>query len=139
MRPFFDDSIAEWVAERIFDHNRGFGPCRAMGVERQGEIVAGIVFHNWEPETGVIEISACGETPFWSTRTVLAVALDYCFSGLNCQAVVARISERNSKALKFWDMLGAERYEIPRLRGKDEAEIIFLLTDDAWSVSKFKR
>lgn len=115
-----------------------FGNCRTMAVlDKDGKMVAGLVFHNWSPEFGVIEVSAAAITPRWATRTVLNTALAYVFS--HCQMAVARIHENNLPARRLWKGLGAEEHILPRLRGRNASEAILLLTDDAWAQSKFKR
>ena len=139
MTPFWDARVAAWVARRIPGCERGFGECQALGVEHKGEIVAGLVFHNWEPESGVIEISAAATDPRWMTRTVIRTALDYAFSQAGCQMVVARQAVTNLAPRKAWKALGAKEYIIPRLRGRNEAGSLITLTDDAWNASRFNR
>lgn len=115
-----------------------FGNCRTMAVlDRDGWLVAGLVFHNWSPEYGVIEVSAAALTPKWATRAVLNTALDYVFA--HCQMAVARIAEDNLQARRLWKGLGAEEHILPRLRGRTASEAIQLLTDDAWAQSRLKR
>ena len=115
-----------------------FGNCRTMAVlDKNGGMVAGIVFHNWSPEHGVIEISAAAVTPKWATRAVLNTALDYVFA--HCQMAVARIAEDNLQARRLWKGLGATEHILPRLRGRTANEAILMLTDDAWAQSKLKR
>lgn len=137
MTPFWDAQVAHWVAARIPGCERGFGPCKAMGVESKGRIVAGVVFHNWSPESEVIELSCAAETPRWMTRRIMNEAMGYAFSF--CQAVVARIHQDNTTARKLWRGLGADEFVIPRLRGRSASEAIYTLTDDQWLRSKFKR
>lgn len=137
MIPFFDDRVAGWVARNIEGCERGFGECRALGVAHKGDLVAGLVFHNWEPENGLIEISAAATHRGWMTRQVVNTAMEYVFDGLHCQAVVARVAEGNASARKIWQALGSAEYVIPRLRGRDKAGCIYILTDDAWKRSRF--
>lgn len=108
-----------------------------MGVEHRGEIVAGLVFHNWEPTAQIIEISAAATRPGWMTRRVMNLALTYTFDGLGCQAVITNNAETNMPARRIWQALGAEEHVIPRLRGRDKAGCLYVLTDDAWARSKF--
>lgn len=110
-----------------------------MGVEHKGELVAGIVFHNWEPEHGLIEISGAAENRRWFTREVIRVAFGYVFEGLGCQAVTARTAEDNGTVRHICKAIGAEEYIIPRLRGRDAAGVIYVLTDEAWKRSRFNR
>ena len=137
MIPFFDDRVADWVARHIEGCERGFGPSRALGVLHSGNLVAGLVFHNWEPEHGLIEISAAATHRGWMTRKTISTALEYVFDGLKCQAVVARHAEGNAPARRIWQALGAEEHIIPRLRGRDKAGCLAILTDDAWKLSRF--
>lgn len=132
MTPFFDDSVAPWVAARIEGCERGFGECRALGIGHGGQLVGGIVFHNWEPEHGLIEISSAATHRGWMTRKVINTAMEYVFQGLECQAVVARIAQTNDSARRIWLALGSSEHVIPRLRGRDKAGCIYVLTDDAW-------
>lgn len=137
MTPFFDDRMAPWVADRIKVSGDGFGNCRALGVEHRGAIVAGLVFHNWEPDHGLIEISAAAEHRGWMTREVVRVALAYVYDGLKCQAAVARIAAANAPARRIWQALGAEEHIIPRLYGRCWAGCIYVLTEEAWKRSRF--
>ena len=137
MTPFFDDRVAQWVAKHIPDCSRGFGNCRALGVEHNGQVVAGVVFHNWDPVSGVIELSSAATDRRWMTRNVMSTVFDYVFDGLKCQLAVARTHEDNMTVRKLWKALGADEYLIPRLRGRDAAEAIETLTEESWKRSKF--
>ena len=110
-----------------------------MGVEHKGQVVAGVVFHNWSPEAGVIELSCAAENKRWMTRGVMRTALGYVFDLLECQSAVARTAETNITVRKLWKALGAQEYVIPRLRGVNEAEAILVLPKEAWMDSKFMR
>lgn len=115
-----------------------FGNCRTLAVlDRDGKLVAGLVFHNWSPEYGVIEVSAAATTARWATRQVLNTALDYVFA--HCQMVVARIAEDNVPARRLWKGLGAREIILPRMRGRAASEALEMLTDDEWAQSKLKR
>lgn len=139
MTPFWDVRVAQWVAARIPGCERGFGPCQAMGVEHKGEIVAGLAFHNYEPETEIIEVSGAAEDSRWMTRTVINEALGYVFDQIGCQMLVARQALDNAAPRRAWLSIGGTEYAIPRLRGRDKDGSIITLTDDQWSRSKFKR
>jgi RimJ/RimL family protein N-acetyltransferase len=106
-------------------------------LDGEGRMVAGIVFHNYSPEHGVIEVSAAATTPRWATREVLNAALGYVFA--HCQMAVARIAEDNLPARRLWKALGATEYILSRMRGRTASDALQLLTDDAWAQSKLKR
>jgi RimJ/RimL family protein N-acetyltransferase len=120
---------ARWVARQL-GYPRGFGDCTAIGFG--DPIVAGVVFHNWNPEAGVIEVSAASTCRKWLTRDGAKQIGSYPFDQLECQAVVARHSEKNARARRIWRALGATEYIIPRLRGRYDAEVIAVLTVEDW-------
>lgn len=140
MTPFWDERVAAWVARRIPGCERGFGPSVSLGVlSKEKKLAGGLVFHNWHPECGVIEMSAASVDPRAWTRTVMKAAFGYAFEQIGCQMVVVRCDAENRRVRKFWRGLGADEYEIPRLRGRDKSEVIMTLTDDAWRASKFRK
>lgn len=138
MTPFWDDRVAQWVSREIWGRIDGFENVRAMGVlKKDGTLAAGLVFHNWEPEAGLMEMSGAAADPRWMTRRVLTVAFSYVFDGCGCQMALARHSAKNTPARKIWQALGAQEHRIPRLYGRETDGIVATLTDDAWRVSKF--
>jgi len=125
---------------RLTGLTRDFGPCvTAAVVNKADEIVAGVVFHNWNPEAGVIEASAASVNPKWAQRGVLKELTDYAFRRAGCQMLVARTDEGNRRVRRLWKALGAAEYIIPRLRGREASEVILCVSDDAWQKSKFMR
>lgn len=124
----------------LLGFERGFGPNASMGFhDRNGDLVAGVVFHNWQPEYGVIEVSAAALSPKWLTRARMNTVAEYVFDGIECRMVVARHSERNTIARKLWDRLGAREIRMPKLRGPDEDEMVALLTREEWKASRFAK
>ena len=110
MTPFWDERVAHWVARHIDGCERGFGNCKALGIEHKGELVAGVVFHNWEPETGVIEVSGAATDTRWMTRKVINAALEYVFEDAGCQMLVARQALTNSPARRLWLGIGGTEH-----------------------------
>lgn len=135
----FNDVVAGFVARQIFPHGGEFGECTAIGFAKGGELVAGFVYHNWQPDAGVIEISGAATTRDWTTKAVIRAIFEYPFDQIGCQLVVARHSVHNRRVRRIWRAFGAKEYVIPRLRGRDEAEAIATLTVETWRESKFGR
>ena len=142
MTPLYghDKVVAEFVSRMIPGCDRDFGPCTAMGVlDNDGKLVAGLVYHNFYPENGVIEISAASISKLWMTRPVLRAIFDYPFDQLGCQLVVFRVAPADMPLRRILKAFGATEHVIPRLRGRDEAEVIVTLTDNAWKTNKLAR
>lgn len=127
--------VSEWVAARIPGCERGFGPCAALSVG--SPVVGAVIFHNYSPEGGVIEMSAAADSPRWLTRPVLWAMHAYIFADAGCQLAVMRVSEQNKRMLRIARAYGYDAHRIPRLRGRNEAEIVLTLSDDQWKESKF--
>lgn len=133
-------TAAEFVAQHIPGCERGFGECQALGFyDGNGEIEAGIVYHNWQPEAGVIEISAASINRTWLNRERLRAIFDYPFNVAGCRMAVARIGEANARARRIWRSLGADEFVIPKLRSPTEAEIIYTLSAETWADSRLSR
>lgn len=142
MTPFWNDDVAQWIAAKLDE--KSFGNCHAMGVLHDGELVAGVVYHQYSPEAGVIQMSAAAITAKWMTRPVLWEMFDYPFNRAKCQLCVLRVSETNHTEggrglVRLLPAYGFKSYLIPRLRGRNEAEIIFTLSDDDWRANGFHR
>lgn len=130
--------MARWVANRINGCGRGWDACVAMRVYRGEETIGGVVFHDWNPEAGTMCMSSAGE-PGWLNRSVLHAMHSYIFDAAGCQLAVLQVSERNERMLRIGLAYGYTATRIPRLRGRDEAEIILTLTDDDWRASRFHK
>lgn len=135
MTPVWDDRVAGWVAAHIPDCERGFGECRALGVvNHNGELVAGVVFHEWNPERGLIELSAAATDRRWLTRTVANIAMGYAFSV--ARMAVVRTDERNMPVRRLWKALGVVEHVIPDMWAPGVATIIITLTLEQWQKSR---
>lgn len=134
-----NQAIASFVAGHIDGCERGFADFTTLGVLEQGRLIAGVVYHNYVPEAGVIELSAASTSRRWLTRPVLKAMFGYPFDEIGCQLTVLRVSEENSGMADIARRFGFASHRIPRLRGRGEAEIIFTLTDDDWRAHAVNR
>jgi len=98
----FDAQIARWVGERskVYD----FGPCRAIGVVREGNIVAGVVYSNFR--SGNIEATLAADDPRWCSRGVLRGLFRYPFVQLGCRRITCIVAADNPRSLKLCLGLG---------------------------------
>lgn len=137
--PDLNRALATWCAQEI-GLPRTFEPeYVTMGVLREGILAACILYNNWQPEAGVIEMHGAALTPRWLTRPVLSSMFGYPFDGLKCQMVVMRVAERNKRLRRILTAYNFKSYPIPRLRGREEGEVIYTLTDDDWRSNGFNK
>lgn len=106
-----DAAVAQWVAERI-GHVRipeAFGPFAAIGVARDGAMVAGIVYHNYLPSYEVGEVSFAATSPRWATRGVIRALLHVPFEQYKWRRLSAVIRHDNEAAARLLHGLGFKR------------------------------
>lgn len=68
-----DAEVGAWVAQRMpyFSAADDFGPFRAVGIVKDARLIAGVVYHNYHPTNGHIDMGIATEGPGWATRSVL--------------------------------------------------------------------
>ncbi|WP_454917428.1 N-acetyltransferase [Xanthobacter sediminis] len=135
--PELNEALALWCARQIGLPRPFAPPYVTMGVFNRDELIAVILFNDWSPEAGVIEFHGAGTSPRWLARPVLREMFAYPFERLGCQMVVTRNSIRNTRLHRQLARYGFQRFLIPRLRGRDEDEIVWTLTDEAWRANGF--
>lgn len=132
------DILAKLVAEKIWPgKGRDFGFCYGIAVVKDDELAAGLIYHNLDDDAGVVEISGAAWMKGWLTKPVLKAMYGFPFETLECQAVIQRVSDSDKAQHRMLKAYGAEHYRIPRLRGENEAENIFVTTREAWQSNKF--
>lgn len=137
----YDDLVQRFVASLIPHCRRGFGNCRTIGVvDDARELIAGIVYHNYDPEAGVIEISGAAlPGRHWLSRRTLRRMFEYPFLGCHCQMVVQRTPADDERLLGVLAKYDYAFIPMPRLFGRDRDGVICMLTREAWESNRFNR
>jgi RimJ/RimL family protein N-acetyltransferase len=137
-----DRDVAAWVAARTPHMGEGalFGPCAAIGVaDEAGRPLGAVVFSNFQPGFGSIEVSFAADTPRWLTRPLIGAILSYPFVQLDCQRLTAVTPRKARRARRFLDRFGFKREGVVRKGfGTDDAIISGLLRTE-WLGSKWNR
>lgn len=134
------ETVARFVASLVPGCAAGFGNCKAIGViDDEGNLMAGMVFHQWNPASGTIQISSASLTPKWLTGRVRHIMFSYPFDQLGCQMVWLEVSAKNERMCRIAKAFGFTGHLIERMRGRDEDGYVFTLTDDAWRNLKFTK
>lgn len=103
---FDADRIGPWVCERAggtWLPGRG----TAIGLERNGALVAGVLYEDYNGANVVMHVASDG-TAEWLNREYLRTCFDYPFRQLGCQRVTGIVPSTNDKALSFDEHLGFE-------------------------------
>lgn len=136
-----DEAIAHAVAQMIpAARGRDFGPCTAIGVVRDGALIAGIVYSGYRPEAGVIEITTAAlPRSRWLTLETIRRIHEYPFNQLGCQMTMLHVAADDEGKLKQMAGLGYAFIRLPRMYGRDADCILCLLTREEWESGKFSR
>lgn len=133
MFPLFLD----FLSQRIWGERREIAGDTLLGVPIGGSIRAVVAFHNYDQDAGVMEISAASDSVSWMRRSVMREVFGYIFDQCGCQAAVMRCDPDDDRMSHIAQGLGFERFDLPRLRGRDKSEAIYILADDVWRKGKF--
>jgi RimJ/RimL family protein N-acetyltransferase len=136
-----DEQVATAVVQMVPGHEHGFGKCTAIGIiDDDGALIAGVVFHNWSPQNGTIELSAAAlPGKRWLTRTTIRQMYEYAFDTCGCQMVISVVSERNERVLRQFAAGGYTFVRLSRHYGRDHDAIYCTLTEEDWRKNKFNK
>ena len=100
------ERVGKWASERL-GNTSDWHDYEAMGVEKDGELIAGVVFGDYVKNTRCsIHCAGVGKT--WLSKEFLFVVFDYAFRQLNCNVVVSPVNSDNTDSVKFISHLGFE-------------------------------
>jgi RimJ/RimL family protein N-acetyltransferase len=134
-----DKLVADFAATLIpAVRERGFPASKAIGVIEDGKLIAGMVYHNFDPAAGVIEMSGAAiPGKYWLTPETLRRIYDYPFLEIGCQMVLMRVPEENRMLLRVLASIGYAFILVPRLLGHNKNCVLCTLTFEDWSSNKF--
>lgn len=144
-----DREVAHWVAEHIphmreripyFGYGEAFGQGVAIGVlSNAGELIAGVVYHNFDPFTQNIEVSCAATTGRWGNLEIFRALLRYPFGQANCNRVTAVTPRRATSTRRFLEGLGFKREGSIRRGFLSDNAIVYGLLREEWEQGRFCR
>ncbi len=137
----YDELVAGFVAQLIPScRTRGFGNCKAIGVINNGVLTAGFVYHNYDPDAQVIQVSGAAlPGARWCNRETLWRVFQYPFLQLDCQMIIQLVDADDERTLGQLARIGHAFKTIPRLFGRDKDGVLATLTSEDWDASKFNQ
>jgi RimJ/RimL family protein N-acetyltransferase len=135
-----DKIVADFVASLIPEcRERGFGKCAAIGiVNEEGMLLGGLVYRNWCPEVGTIEVSgAAVPGTNWLSRRTVNIMYDYPFYQVGVQMVIKTTMADNAIVLRIMAAVGFSLHKIKRLGGRDRDGVVGTLTVEDWEASPY--
>ena len=138
--PSLKPVIGEWVSKQTSNNGElGFtGNYNAIGVVHQEILLAGFVYHDWNPVYKTIQMTLASGTPKWASRRVIEGLLRYPFEELGVQRITVTINESNAASLRLAEGVGFKREAcIERGAGEFGNIIVLRLFIEEWHSSKF--
>lgn len=96
--------VVQWV-ERVNNRKDGYGFAVGIGVERDGEIAGGVVFHDFNGANIFIHVASNGSRK-WLTREFLHVIFSYAFDQCKVARITGVVPESNTAAFGFDTAVG---------------------------------
>ena len=136
-----DAIVAKFVASLIPHCRFGFGPnVMAIGIVEGSDLIAGLVYHNYDPGAGIIEISGAAlPGRHWLTRETIKRMYRYPFHVCGCQMIVQRTPAADERLLWILSRYDYAFIPVPRMFGRDRDGVICCLTVEAWENNRFNK
>lgn len=122
-----NERVGDFVASRI--GNSKWVDYQAIGIEKDGEIIAGVVIDGYVPGARC-SIHCAGDGKKWLTREFLAIVFSYVFQQIDCKVIVNPVNSSNKDSMRFTSHLGFK--EVARIPGGyvDGDLVIFALNKE---------
>ena len=134
-----DPIVSNWVAARVPHVGlRGFGPCVAIGiVDSNEQPIGGVVYNNYQPQYGSIDISCASITPRWLTKRMIRGIFAYPFDQLKVGRVTAVTPRKATSPRRFLEQFGFKLEGLVRRGfGTDDAVVYGLLVEE-WQKTRW--
>lgn len=97
-------AVVEWVAKRTQEFGN-FGCAVGIGWARDGELVAGVAYADYNGVNIVAHIASDGSKR-WMTREYLRVIFDYPFNQAHVERITCMIGEGNKDSIRLCEHFG---------------------------------
>jgi len=98
-------AVARWVIERIPGMTLETDDFEALGVVRNGELVAGVVYNHFTGHDICMHVAA-EPGKIWAKPKILYALFSYPFNQLKCRRVTGFVASQNAHTLPFDKKLG---------------------------------
>ncbi|MFA6039906.1 MAG: hypothetical protein WC733_00200 [Methylophilus sp.] len=133
-RLILDDKerINQWAWKLVGRETPFYPPSKfnAFGIEKDGEIIAGVIFDSFSNEARC-SMHCAGIGKYWLTKQFLFTCFDYVFRVAKCKVVINTIAAKNESSINFTKHIGFK--EVCRIKdgdGDDDLVILVMHRDD---------
>ena len=107
------ERIGQFVADRM-RNPAAWNAFEAIGLERNGKLIAGVVFDSYAPNARVT-VHLAGDGKHWLNREFLHVCCSYAFDQMKCNVAMGFIDADNAASLQLALHFGFS--ELARIHG----------------------
>jgi len=100
-----DDRVGPWVCARVGGYPWVKGEATTVGLEHNGELVAGVTYDRWNGVSLMMHVASDGSKR-WLNRRFLWFCFHYPFDQLGAKKVIGTVEATNHAALAFDKHLG---------------------------------
>lgn len=95
------ESVCKWVCESIHTEYRS-GTSTAIGLQRNGEILAGVLYEDWNQASIVCHLAISG----YVCAAFLRAICEYPFYGLKVRKIIAPVWSDNARMIQLAPKMG---------------------------------
>lgn len=96
-----DHAVGHWTAKQL-DGGYFEERSRAIGLAKDGEIIAGVIYENWNGQSIFCHIAIEGRI----TASYLAAIFDYPFNVCNVKKIIVPVDATNAKSITLVEKMG---------------------------------
>lgn len=117
------EQVMQFVAERTGEER--YHDYSAIGLERDGALVAGVVYQLYTGQGGSMLMHVASDTSrHWMTPAYMAACFRYPFVQMKCRRVTGLVRADNNAAQRFDEHLGFRREGLIRQGATDGVDMI---------------
>jgi len=116
-----DERVVRWVGEQVNEDD--FGKAVGIGLEEDGELIAGVVFNLYTGPSISMHVAAVPGKR-WMTKEYLFRCFAYPFLQLKCRRITGLVRVDNLDAQRFDEHLGFKREGVLREACEDGTDMI---------------
>jgi RimJ/RimL family protein N-acetyltransferase len=116
--------VCEWVCRQL--EATGWLGQSAIGLEQDGEIIAGVLYEGFIPGLSICMHVAAKPGAYWVTKDFMRAVFRYPFEQLKCKRVNAFPDAANTKAVEFDKHMGFVQEGVMRCAARDGGDVLVM-------------
>ncbi len=96
--------VIDWVTKIVNPYGH-FGDANGIGWQKDGQIVAGVIYRDYNGPNVVCDIASDGSKR-WMTKQYLHTIFDYPYNQMKCDRITVCVGEGNLDSRRFCEHLG---------------------------------